>query len=1068
MSHFMRLIFSAFALLVLFHGTAIAQRTVRVGVYPDPPHIVPLGENTYGGIDIQVLKLVAKEQGWTLVWVPGSWPETYSRLQRNEVDIVPAVAPTDIRNAMFDFTSETLLLNWGVVYTNSRIEISSVLDIDGRTVAVMREGYIMTEFLDLLDQFDLSADIIWTDSHEDSMAMVDSGEAELCAVDRLYGEYVQHTVNAVSTPVIFSPFPSKFAVLRGENQQLISAMDGFYQEHGPNSALVAPLITRWLNRNPVVMPAWAKFGLALLGLATLVLGVRLLTNIRKSAARKAQLERERLQRMQAENSVSETQRLLHATFDAIQDPVMIIDKDMHIVASNWKGMDHIPEHVRQCRPFCYLSFHGRREKCSPCPAQEMFTTGQSHVFEHVSPVDGRVFEISITPIKDENDEVILAVEHIRDITGHKAAQEALRRSEERLQKVIDNAPLIIWSLDPEGTLTLHQGLGLETLGLPPGVHEGESLFDVYADHPSVCELARKALQGEHVSDIMTYKSFIFDVRYAPITNTRGELVETIGVAFDITESKKANSELGRAHFMLSSHVDNSPLAVIEWDAGFRVARWSGRANEIFGWTADEVLGKTPEEIGFVYPQDIDSVTHTIDDLVQGRVPHNKSRNRNITRAGRVIHCEWYNSVHFDAAGHTISILSLAQNITDAVEAQKALAAANENLEKQIVRRTFELEKTMRDMAIEIGRTEIILASVADGLIVTDNENRILNLNRAAETILGFTLEHSRGKRLEDVIPDRTLCDKLSSNIRKANSFDSYQFEVEIVDPASGPMSIQARTAVIRESGDGEQRGVVISLRDVTADREVDRMKSEFISTAAHELRTPLTSIQGFSELLLTRNALDPTLRERYLGYINKHAAGLAGIISDLLDISRIESGKGFSFDKKAFDLCDAVASKVDAFDATNPKHDFIFTPPDQTCEVVADRGKIEQLLENLLSNAVKYSPEGGPVEVIIDDAESLYSLFIVDQGIGMTLEQTTRIFEKFYRGHSANGSIPGTGLGMSIVKHIVEGHGGQVFIESEHGLGTSVQINIPKDGVGLPIFKTTRHADTASNNTASV
>ena len=271
----------------------------------------------------------------------------------------------------------------------------------------------------------------------------------------------------------------------------------------------------------------------------------------------------------------------------------------------------------------------------------------------------------------------------------------------------------------------------------------------------------------------------------------------------------------------------------------------------------------------------------------------------------------------------------------------------------------------------------------------------------------------------------------------------YLFDFELPgDDPKHPKIMRARTSVIHDR-EGKDSGIVTIIHDVTHEREVDRMKTEFISTAAHELRTPLTSIQGFSEILLMRENLKPEEREKFLTYINKQSVGLAAIINDLLDISRIESGRGFALNKQPCDAGEAIQQIVPYFQEHYTNHQFEVALPEKPVQLHVDKEKMGQVLKNLLSNAAKYSPEGGLIQVVGEIFEDHYRISVQDQGMGMTPEQVDKMFDKFYRVDASNTAIEGTGLGMTVVKHIVEAHGGKVWAESELGKGTVVTFTIP-------------------------
>ncbi|NTV70351.1 MAG: hypothetical protein HGA71_09415 [Azonexaceae bacterium] len=250
---------------------------------------------------------------------------------------------------------------------------------------------------------------------------------------------------------------------------------------------------------------------------------------------------------------------------------------------------------------------------------------------------------------------------------------------------------------------------------------------------------------------------------------------------------------------------------------------------------------------------------------------------------------------------------------------------------------------------------------------------------------------------------------------------------------------------IRISG-AETVSQILYFRDVTHETEVDRLKSEFLSTAAHELRTPMASIFGYSELML-KHQFSHDEQQEFLDIIHRQSELMVSIINELLDLVRIEERRGKDFNIARIEVGDLLREVL-----TNFKTIEGFQPPtppsvDQPHWVRGDRKKLTQVVNNVLSNAYKYSPNGGQVAVelfeSIDDTQPRsIGIRIADHGIGMTPEQLARVCERFYRADTS-GKIPGTGLGMSIVKEIIELHGGHVSIASQIGVGTVVTLWLP-------------------------
>jgi PAS domain S-box-containing protein len=242
---------------------------------------------------------------------------------------------------------------------------------------------------------------------------------------------------------------------------------------------------------------------------------------------------------------------------------------------------------------------------------------------------------------------------------------------------------------------------------------------------------------------------------------------------------------------------------------------------------------------------------------------------------------------------------------------------------------------------------------------------------------------------------------------------------------------------------------VFSVRDVTHETEVDQMKTEFLSTAAHELRTPMASIYGSAELLLHRQ-MKPERQRELIVTIHRQSQLLVAIVNELLDLARIEARRGQDFEIETLDLASLVTEIVGDFKPPAGRESPALQVPEDhaSAPVRVDRNKLRQALGNVLSNAYKYSPDGGAVDLELvhergrAGVPAWVGVRVRDHGIGMTPEQLARVSERFYRADSS-GNIPGTGLGMSLVKEIVELLGGRLVLDSTAGQGTTVTVWLP-------------------------
>jgi signal transduction histidine kinase/PAS domain-containing protein len=239
---------------------------------------------------------------------------------------------------------------------------------------------------------------------------------------------------------------------------------------------------------------------------------------------------------------------------------------------------------------------------------------------------------------------------------------------------------------------------------------------------------------------------------------------------------------------------------------------------------------------------------------------------------------------------------------------------------------------------------------------------------------------------------------------------------------------------------------ILYFRDITHETEVESLKSEFLATAAHELRTPMSGIFGFAEVLLTQEN-DPDVQREFLEIIYRQSKLMIQILNELLDLARIEARGSQDFVFTRLCLQDVVRDLLKSCPCPPGMPAPEFIAPEANTYVTADAGKLRQALTNIVSNAYKYSPAGGAVQIRIGTSDArgkdaTASIHVSDQGIGMTPEQVNSVFTRFYRA-DASGKIPGTGLGMSITKEIVEHHKGSISITSTFGEGTLVSMHLP-------------------------
>lgn len=333
------------------------------------------------------------------------------------------------------------------------------------------------------------------------------------------------------------------------------------------------------------------------------------------------------------------------------------------------------------------------------------------------------------------------------------------------------------------------------------------------------------------------------------------------------------------------------------------------------------------------------------------------------------------------------------------------------------------------------QVEGILDSVADGLLVTDCEQRIVLMNPTAERLLGVSAADA------PVPLSEAICDPgLQQALGKVLDCGSAA-RIDFMLPGMEGL-FEGRISLLRHA-DRAPHGNIIIIRDVTQERQIERMKSDFVATAAHEFRTPLAAILGFTELLLEPEARSKAERSEFLHLIHEKSEALARMVNNLLDISRIESGEELPLSRSSNPLSVLIGHVLPLFEKYHTRHTFEVQLPEPPVMLDVDADTVEQVFENIIGNAVKYSPQGGTVRIAALIEDGFCRIAISDQGIGMSPQEAARVFDKFYRVDSSNTAVRGTGLGMTIVQHIIETHGGKIWIESCKGKGTTVYFTLP-------------------------
>lgn len=344
-------------------------------------------------------------------------------------------------------------------------------------------------------------------------------------------------------------------------------------------------------------------------------------------------------------------------------------------------------------------------------------------------------------------------------------------------------------------------------------------------------------------------------------------------------------------------------------------------------------------------------------------------------------------------------------------------------------------------------SETLLQGAANGILVVDGRGHVIDMNPALERLTGWTLREARGRPCCDLVgcqadqpaasADAAVCPLQVA----ATGTDRAFLEYELHTRDGSAIPVEASYGLIRDD-EGRVQRMIMVFRDLSRQKEAERLRAEFIANVSHELRTPLALIKGYATTLLSADvSLDEAETRRFLGNVSTAADGLGRMIDDLLCAMRLETDQ-LGLRPQLFDLKDKVRQVLTWFQPHAQGCVLAAELPDEDLQIRADPDRVEQVLVNLLSNAVKYSPPGRTITIqgqCVGDPPRVV-VHIRDEGIGIAAEHLPHIFDRFYL---TDKSEKGVGLGLYISRRLVEAMGGEIWVVSEVGLGSTFSFTLP-------------------------
>jgi GAF domain-containing protein/DNA-binding response OmpR family regulator len=394
-------------------------------------------------------------------------------------------------------------------------------------------------------------------------------------------------------------------------------------------------------------------------------------------------------------------------------------------------------------------------------------------------------------------------------------------------------------------------------------------------------------------------------------------------------------------------------------------------------------------------------------------------------------------------------------LVTAAGAQIATAVNNAELYLLITEQTNRLRFMFQQQAAEAAKNEAILKGITDGVLVLDANRRLVLVNPKAAEILNINAVDVQNQPLIEILGrsespvelelTKLLYEHLSKALLEIEAGQpSVEFRVEF-----GPKTVMVALAPVALS-ESDPPSIVAVLRDISQEAEIERLKNEFISTVSHELRTPMTSIKGYTDLLLSGNPkigdLNPT-QQRFVKVIQSNSNRLTNLVNDILEISRIETGR-IKLEFTSINIVELIKEVAVSFEGQMVKKamNLSLKLPDHLPDVYADRARLIQVLVNLIGNAWQYTPEGGNINIYANVVGGFVQVDVEDTGIGIVEKDIEFIFDRFFRSERTEVQVvDGTGLGLSITSSFVEMMGGRIWVKSVLDVGSTFSFTIPLD-----------------------
>jgi PAS domain S-box-containing protein len=814
--------------------------------------------------------------------------------------------------------------------------------------------------------------------------------------------------------------------------------------HAPDAfAAIKARLDRCLAGEDVVYDMW--FDYPRMGRRCMSVGYHPRRNARGEVVGVLHISRDITEHVEADRRVAEERDRLDTVLTALDTGLTLLNRDMTVAWANQKIRRLFPGQDPVGSP-CHRFFAQSETPCPGCPALKTFASGQVEHDERYLPAQGKWFSHIAQPVRDADGRIVQVLESVTDITARKRSEAALAQSENKWRHLLAKAPQIGIALDPRGRLIFANDHFLELTGWRREEVLGADWFETFVPDDLRDELRgmfRAAMERgrgfgnrAHENDILHRDGTRLTVAWSNVLSldAEGRPVDVTCLGTDVTQRRRAEAAVRESENTLRSIFRAAPVG-----AGLVTNRIITRANErlcaMTGYSAGELVGRSAR---MVYPDDAEyefvgrEKYRQISERGTGTVETRWRR-----KDGTVIDVI-LSSTPLDRDDWGKGVTFTALDISERKRTEEALKAS---------------ERHFRDLLNDVDMVAM------QGY---DQDRRVIYWNTASERLYGYTEAEALGRCLEDLIIPAPMRDAVVQGVRdwveRGTPIPPGELELSRKDGTPVPV-YSSHVMQTTASGQKAMYCIDVELTEIKKAHDLllrakeqaeaaNRAKSAFLANMSHEIRTPLNGILGMLQLL-QMTSVDAEQTEYILTAVQS-SRRLTRLLSDILDLSRVEAGK-MDITPADFDFTEVMRAVTQLFNASAQKKKLalrVRIDPGIPAMLRGDAVRLQQVLGNLIGNAIKFT-SAGSVEVDAhllpasrqDQCRILFS--VTDTGIGIPDEMLGRLFTPFTQASQGyKREHQGAGLGLSICKRLVELMGGQIAVESEPGTGTAIHCSL--------------------------